>query len=44
MKTILEVRNLKKVFKKANGESHTAVNGIFVCVILMIEFSFYVSY
>ncbi len=28
MKTILEVNNLTKVFKKANGESHTAVNGI----------------
>ena len=28
MKKILEVNNLKKVFKKANGESHTAVNGI----------------
>lgn len=28
METILEVRNLKKVYKKKNGESHTAVNGI----------------
>ena len=28
MKRILEVKNLTKVFKKANGESHTAVNGI----------------
>lgn len=28
MKNILEVSNLKKVFKKANGESHVAVNGI----------------
>ncbi|HCM89141.1 MULTISPECIES: ATP-binding cassette domain-containing protein [Vagococcus] len=28
MKSILKVVNLKKVFQKANGESHVAVNGI----------------